>query len=184
MEGFKDYTGNIEIPYNEGIDMTIELERIKDYFLYSIICPGLGQMKMGNFVHGSIALGSFLGCFTIYYFYLQTESDWMYRDMEFRVIQQTGGYGGAHSYIIDGKEVEPRIYQIMDGHRREEELRINSWENKKQIIEGTAFILYCLNLLDTWYLMKKKHNRENFGMWNISPEHRYQYSGIRLDFMF
>jgi len=153
-EGYKDYRSVLEIPVKDVMLYEINLEKRKDYFIYSMILPGLGQVMMKKYIHGIPSFGLFLGSLLYYRNYSNGEPDWIYKDISF-VILQYRGYG-VDIYKINGEEVDMETYLREYKKKTDEDAEINKWMAKRDRITFFGFAVYALNLLDTWYLLKTR----------------------------
>jgi len=181
QEGFKDFSQIITIPSNDGFEITAELKKNKDYFIYSLLIPGAGQIIMKSYKHGLATVGVMAGFFAYYYKFLKNEPDWIYKDMTLAILNPHGGWG-ANTYLVGDELVDRTTYAIEFEKKRKEDLKINDWDNRKERIQGFGLILYCLNLLDTYFLMQKKYSEGIQGSVNLSYTLKRNYCGINIHF--
>jgi len=176
--GFKDFNERTKIPVKNETAITIKLDKIKDYFLYSLLIPGLGQMKMRNYKHGAFALGSMVCYFGYYFHYISTEPQWIYKDRLF-AIKRKCAYG-ALLYKISGKVVSRDLYYAELLKKEEENKKIDKYERKKRRIQSIGYLLHAVNLFDAWYLIKK--NKESH--FDFTCDSRKEYIGLSLRYRF
>jgi len=179
--GFKDWTDIIEIPSEKEPVVTAELQRRRDYFLYSLLLPGAGQFTLGNRYHSFASAGLTAGLIIYYIHFSRKEPNWVYKDIEF-VIGNL--WVGNYIHKIDGEVVDSRTYSIELEKKRKEEIRINDWENKMERRMGLIILSYCLNLVDTIYLMDKRYKEAFERTVSVSIENDYNYLGMRLNVSF
>jgi len=160
-EMFKEYSDLIKIPHPSGSIIDVKLQPIKDYFLYSLLIPGLGQVKMGNYGHGIVSFCAVTGFLFYYNNFRKTEPDWIYEDITFmRIIDERQETDTPYIFRIGDRIIDFKTYMEEELKKEEEDIRRMNFRNKKFKIIAVGCLFHALNLLDTWYLIKKikKHH--------------------------
>jgi len=175
---YKKFSEIINIPYYNSSQINIKLDRVKDYFLYSIFAPGFGQIKMGNYKHGILFCATTVGYFAYYNYFNKTEPEWEYKEKVFSRGQTA--FGGSYIFKINGEVVDYRVYYREMAKKEEEEKEVRKFEDRRWIIRSIGLFLYTVNLFDTWFLMDK--NKET-GL-DLSLGGDSDYVGLSLNFIF
>ena len=131
--------------------LNVKLNKKKDYFIYSMFIPGLGQMKMGNYEHGVMNMVGFFSYLFIYH-YITEEPTWFYRDKIFssKAISPKSPY---RIYQINGNTVDFNVYNREHAKKLNEDKKVQEYENRKKAFQLFGLILYTINLIDTGYLI-------------------------------
>jgi len=174
--GFYDHGRIIQIPLEDQSILNVKLKKTRDYFLYSLLVPGMGQAMMKNYKHGLCSLGIVAGFLMYYNHFIDTEPLWVYRDKRFSKVINKESTGGPLAYKIDDKYVDFDTYSAELWNKSQEEKRIESFQNKKTKIQLAGVFVYLINLIDTWYLIHKNSGTDI----NFSVVQKNNYSGINL----
>jgi len=155
---YKDIVFSRNLRAHELNNINVDLLKEKDYFVYSMIVPGLTQFVKGYRNHGFLCVGAFAGFFYYTVKSLPEEPE-KYMDR----LSSVGGTGRRMMYYINDERVSWSEYNHEFEKKQENEKLWDAYSRKKwkYIVAGTT--LYALNLLDAYLVLRhddKKRERE------------------------
>jgi len=180
LKGYKDYKRSIKIPGEKGTKIFIKLKGKRDYFLYSLFVPGLGQLRMKQYKHSVLSFGICAGWYAFYRYFINSKPRWIYA-RKYYVLRKNEELQ-KYEVIIDEEIVDyVNNHQEARDRKMQEEDEKSRYEQLKYFNQIWGLGVYFFNLVDTWYLIKKDEKKFDSGISFISRPH---YAGIKITHYF
>jgi len=178
--GYKTDEELYSLKENEILEISKTLKKKGDNLVYSILLPGLGQVKSEHKIHGTVFLGLMAG-FTINL--INTLSNPVHYDVNAE--ENTSRRYGV--FYIGNEEVTDEVfYAEMD--RRDRDLKnYEDYIDKKQTAIIFIASLYAVNVVDMLYLRysdARKEKQQKLSKVSIRPVTNKYYTGLSLRFAF
>ena len=185
-EGYDEFKQSREFYAHSLNEIKLQLKRKKDYFVYSELIPGLGQLIKGYKIHG-IIFSSFFTGYMIYCIKNFPNAPKTYRHnlskVGERILHPYSPYGFyyKYDYYIDSKKVTEEEYEKELANREKNERKWSEYKEKKwkMIIPGVS--IYILNLIDTYIIMKNDQKRKDKN-WVFEIDNENDQKKIMLSF--
>jgi len=166
-EGYKDLVMTKEMKAHELNEVNVKLTKEKDYFIHSMIVPGLSQFVKGYKTHGLMCCFAFAGY--IYFFknyFPEKPPKYVHKLRQYNPhpgSYSSYTYSSYYFYYIDGKRVFKQEWDEEWSKKLEIEARWNDYNEKRWKFITVGVALYALNLLDAYLVLRhddKKKERE------------------------
>ena len=174
-EGYKDIEVIRDFKAHKLNEIDIKLTKEKDYFIYSMIVPGLSQYLKGYKTH-SLLFGLVSAGYMIYFKQNLPEKPSKYtnrlvvnsRPTSHRITRHSNSY--LRYYYINDEEVTQAAYDEELLNKQENEREWDKYNEKKWRLIIQGFALYSLNLLDSYLVLRNSEKKEEETMLNIGFE--------------
>jgi len=185
LEELKYHSEKTIVSLNGG-DTTrvkLRLRKIKDYFIYSELVPGLSQWVTGHPFRGSFWMLATLGWAYQFSQHGSKRPDVFYYSND-QLYENVGQYYIGTTEITK-EEYDNELEKIIKSNKSQEEME--TWERQREALLATGVGIYVLNLIDT-FLIFRSGNDENSYFSNdklrLDLYSNYDGFGINLRYKF
>jgi len=172
----KDKYKSVEKVYyikeDEITSINESLEKIRDFFVYSELIPGLGQIVKKHYIHGTIFLSVFTGY--AFYFYKNFRSPPVYNENKVELSKRFG------KYYIGEKLVSEEEYKAEINRRKKEKEEYDRFHDKKLKAKVLGVALYAINIADMVFLLMWDSYKEKREKISLRPEISKDFKGLKF----